>query len=162
MKHLARYLLTLGLLLTTTSHAMGMLRHGYNPLFTALNSLALPDLPAEMRVTAEIKIPQKNGVKSIAKFLYFKKKSNDLISTPGGLIAGHSDAARHDLEIVLYDIDYVAGDAIFTWEAHDTKSIVTGIARIPFDESSTKTYPLSIHDASNKPILLTITTTITP
>jgi|GEM_PF-2665563 hypothetical protein len=155
-----RYLLyLLPLLLPATSHAMV---YHYQPgsAVIALHALLTHPLPSQMNITAEINVSQKNGTKFITRFLYFKKESDCLVPTTGGLIAGHQNTESHDLTLALHDLSRLEGNAIFQWFVSNNNKDFRGYAAIPFDKSCTNQYSLPICDAYNKPIILTITSTV--
>lgn len=155
-----RYLLyLLPLLLPTTSHAMNY-RYQPGSAVIALHALMSHRLPSEMNITAEINVSQKNEAKSITRFLYFKQESDWLVPTTGGLIAGHQNTESHDLKIKLYDLSRLEGSATFKWFVSNDNKDFDGYAVIPFDKSCTHQYNLPICDAYNKPIILTITSSI--
>lgn len=153
-----KHLLPLLLLLPATSHTMTRYRH--HAAMAIIESLAHHTLPSEMNITAEMKIPQTNGAKSVSRFIYLKQHCCDLVPVPGGLIAGHQNTQRYDLEIQFVHTDEV-DNAVFTYTAHkDNQKSSRGLLRIPFHESSTERYQLSIKDEYNNPIYLTITSII--
>lgn len=155
------YLLPVLLLFSTASHAMHHAHHASAIL--AIIALASPSLPSHMDIVAEMQIPQKNGLRSVTKFLYLKKQSDQLVPTPGGLIAGHQDTESHDLEISLEKLDRSAGNAIFKCMVTETNKHSDSLfhsIKVPLNASSSKTYQLPIGDEHNKPITLTIKSTI--
>ncbi len=153
-----RHFLALLLLLPAVSHAM---QRYDNAAMRAFNSLMLHSLPSQMNIVAEMKIPQKNGTRSVARFLYFKGQSDTLVPTTGGLLAGHQDSESYNLEIELQEVDRDTGYAEFECKVKKVEGpSAVGTIKIPLNASSAKTYPLSMHDEFGQPIQVTIQSTI--
>lgn len=148
------------LLIPAGCHAMYRHYH-YNPAAIVLDSFKQHPLPSEMNITAEMNIPQKNGMKHVTKFLYLKEESDELVPTPGGLIAAHQNTESYDLDIELLCIEHSKGKAVFTVIAcNDQEKSFNGSVTLPLNDSCTKTYQLPISDENNNPITITITSTI--
>lgn len=160
-----RYLLTLLLLLPTASYAMLHRYHRYEsyqhfPTLMALNALTLHSLPSQMDITAEMAIPQKKGLRTVSRYLYFKQQSDELVPTPGGLIAGHQNTEAYDLEIILNTLNRATGNAKFICTVTHTGGSHDDLITISFTSSSTKTYTLPMKDEYDNPITLIIKSTV--
>lgn len=159
-----RHFLVVLLLLPAASHAMS--RHhrfeGYHqpPVVLILNALSLYSLPSQMDITADMAIPQKNGLRTVSRYLYFKQESDELVPIPGGLIAGHQNTESYDLEISLGTLNRVTGNAKFICTVTHPGASHDDVITIPFTSSATKKYTLPIKDEYDNPIILIIKSTI--